>query len=480
MIERVKKYIRENHMLKAGDMVAAGISGGADSIAMLHILKSIQHDMDFALEAVHIHHGIRGEEADRDESMVRKICEEWEIPLEVYHYPVPELAKEWKLGEEETGRIVRKQAFSKERERLGFPEQETEGGPQFLVALAHNRNDLAETMLHHLARGTGLRGLAGIRPCGDGIIRPVLCLERREIVNYLKEKGISHITDSTNLSDEYTRNRIRHHVLPAMEKEINPRAVEHMAETARMLAAADHYLGEKGSQLLSRCEKKDGYLFAEDFFAEDRIIQEYAVLEAFGKLAGKRKDFTALHVEQVLSVSEKGIGRYIRLPQNLYAVRQYEGVRLGKTAPRKEPESTEVKGKRGEDPAEDFWEIPVPGSLECPFGIFEAKIFSYKKQKIEEKKCTKWFDYDKIKNSPCVRTRRQGDFLVVNREGGRKKLNRVFIDEKIPASLRDKIPVVAAGSEILWIPGGRMNEQYKITSTTGRVLELHYQGGVLS
>ena len=111
MIWRVRKYIRENHMLKAGDMVAAGVSGGADSIAMLLFIKDLQRDMGFALEAVHIHHGIRGEEADRDEVMVRKICVEWEIPLEVYHYPVPDLSRKWKLGEEETGRIVRKQAF---------------------------------------------------------------------------------------------------------------------------------------------------------------------------------------------------------------------------------------------------------------------------------------------------------------------------------------------------------------------------------
>ena len=125
-------------------------------------------------------------------------------------------------------------------------------------------------------------------------------------------------------------------------------------------------------------------------------------------------------------------------------------------------------------------ELPVPGILESPFGVFESKIFSYKKQKIEEKKYTKWFDYDKIKNSPCVRTRRQGDYLTVNSEGGRKKLNRIFIVEKIPAEMRDRLPVVAVGSEILWIPGGRMNEKYKITSTTGRVLELHYQGGALA
>ncbi len=480
MIRRVREYIRENHMLETGDMVVAGVSGGADSVAMLHILKSIQKELGFNLEAVHIHHGIRGEEADRDEAMVKKICGEWEIPLEVYRYPVPELAKKWKLGEEETGRIVRRQAFLREKKRLGFQGQETEGEPRFLVALAHNRNDLAETMLHHLARGTGIRGLAGIRPCKDGIIRPVLCLERREIVNYLKEMGISHITDSSNLSDEYTRNRIRHHVLPAMEKEINPRAVEHMAETARCLEAADRYLGKKGSQLLSGCERNGGYLLAEDFFREEQIIREYAILEAFGKLAGKRKDFTSLHVEQVLSLSGKGIGRYIRLPQGLYAVREYEGVRLGRADQKKGKLDPDVRKKREKNQEGTSWELQIPGNLECPFGTFEAKIFSYKNQKIEEKKYTKWFDYDRIKDSPCVRTRRQGDFLVVNREGGRKKLNRIFIDEKIPAQLRDRLPVVALGSEILWIPGGRMNEQYKITSTTGSVLELHYQGGVLA
>ena len=130
----------------------------------------------------------------------------------------------------------------------------------------------------------------------------------------------------------------------------------------------------------------------------------------------------------------------------------------------------------------------VPGQMktvECALGTLKYSVCEVphgleKNQEVPTNQYTKWFDYDKIKNSPCVRTRRQGDFLVVNREGGRKKLNRVFIDEKIPASLRDKLPVVATDSEILWIPGGRMNEQYKITSTTGRVLELHYQGGVLS
>ena len=462
MIERVKKYIRENQMLEAGSMVVAGVSGGADSVAMLHILKSIQKEFGFSLEAVHIHHGIRGKEADRDEALVKKICEEWQIPFQSYHYPVPRLSREWKLGEEETGRIVRKQAFAEEKKKLGFSEKREEGMGRFCIALAHNCNDLAETMLHHLARGTGLRGLSGIHPCNGEIIRPVLCLERKEIVYYLEERGIPYITDSSNLSDEYTRNRIRHHILPAMEMEINQKAVEHMAETARILASADEYFQKKGKELLKLCRRKDGYFLDDIFFEEDSIIREYAVMEGFEQLAGKRKDFTSLHVEQVFSLREKEIGRYICFPRHLRAIRQYEGILLEKTETQEAPEYTEC-----------FFEIPVPG-------IFETKIFPYKNQKIEEKKYTKWMDYDKIKGSPCVRTRKQGDYLVVNSAGGRKKLNRVFIDEKIPAGLRDQIPVVATGSEILWIPGGRMNEQYKVTSTTGRVLELHYQGGVLT
>lgn len=469
MIERVKKYIRENQLLEAGSMVVAGVSGGADSVAMLHILKSIQKEFGFSLEAVHIHHGIRGKEADRDEALVKKICEEWQIPFQSYHYPVPRLSREWKLGEEETGRIVRKQAFAEEKKKLGFSEKREGGMGRFRIALAHNRNDLAETMLHHLARGTGLRGLSGIHPCNGEIIRPVLCLERKEIVYYLEERGIPYITDSSNLSDEYTRNRIRHHILPAMELEINQKTVEHMAETARILASADEYFRKKGKELLKLCRQKEGYFLDDIFFEEDSIIREYAVMEGFEQLAGKRKDFTSLHVEQVFSLREKEIGRYICFPKHLRAIRQYGGVLLEKTETQEAPEYTE-----------SFFEIPVPGTLRCSFGIFETKIFPYKNQKIEEKKYTKWMDYDKIKGSPCVRTRKQGDYLVVNSAGGRKKLNRVFIDEKIPAGLRDQIPVVAAGSEILWIPGGRMNEQYKITSTTGRVLELHYQGGVLT
>ena len=126
MITRVRKYIRDHQMLKAEDMVVAGVSGGADSIAMLHILKNLQKEIGFSMEVVHVHHGIRGQEADRDEQFVEKICRDWGIPFRSRHYPVPELSGKWKLGEEETGRIVRKQAFQEEKKRLGFSGEQSD------------------------------------------------------------------------------------------------------------------------------------------------------------------------------------------------------------------------------------------------------------------------------------------------------------------------------------------------------------------
>ena len=220
MYRRIAGYMKENHMTEAGYTVLAGVSGGSDSMLMLTILRELQKPLDFKLAAVHVHHGIRGQEADRDRAFVEQICEEWGIPCHVFHYDVPALSSKWKLGEEETGRLVRREAFEKAAHSYA--------DHKVRIALAHNQEDLAETMLHNLCRGTGLRGLCTMRPTSEKIIRPILCLNRREIADFLEKYQIPHIQDSTNLCDEYTRNRIRHHILPALEQEINSKATVHM------------------------------------------------------------------------------------------------------------------------------------------------------------------------------------------------------------------------------------------------------------
>ena len=464
MKKEVLDYIKQNKMIGKDDIILAGVSGGSDSMMMLHILNSLQKKLGFTLRAVHVHHGIRGQEADRDSRFVENMCREWQIPCKVYCYDVPELSREWKLGEEETGRIVRKTAFQKE---ISFcREQRKEEEHNVKIALAHNQEDLAETMLHNICRGTGLRGLCSMRPVADDIIRPILCLSREKIAQYLKEKKIPYIQDSTNLSDEYTRNRIRHHILPMLEQEVNPKAAAHMAETAARISQAEEYLTQQGGLLLCGFQVENGYCFTEKFFAQPKIIQIYALQQAMEDLAGRRKDLSAVHYETVLKLYEMQTGRRVSLPYHMEARRDYESVYLFRK--KKDQES---------NPTDSEWELAVPGKVICPLGIFVTEIFSYQGQKIEEKKYTKWLDYDRIKENPCIRTRKTGDYMIINGQGNKKKLNRCMIDDKIPSEDRDSIPLISCGNEILWMVGSRINERYKINPQTRKVLVLNYQGG---
>ena len=500
MYQKVKAYIREHGMIEAGDVVLAGVSGGGDSMAMLALLKRYQTELPFSLCAVHVHHGIRGEEANRDELLVKETCEKWEIPFLAYRYPVPELARKWKMGLEETGRKVRQDAFS--RAEMDFPGKnkqaegraEPKSAARTRIALAHNENDVAETLLHNLCRGTGLKGLASILPVRDGIIRPVLCLNKQEIVNYLIEEQIPYVTDSTNLTDDYTRNKIRHQILPVLEEQVNPSAVRHMAETASLVSQAEEYLSRQGELLVKKYgeNRERGIFLSEVFWREEPAVASYGVLQVFEELAGKRKDFTAAHVKSVENLLRLQVGRRINLPYDLAALRTYGGILLGErellgvSARNLKLKEHDVEQSEREKDKNTLPQSVLVQRKELegrgrrgifPDNRFLLKIFSNEGQKIEEKTYTKWLDYDRIEQELSIRTRQPGDFLIVDDKGSRKKLNRYFIDEKIPSEERDSILLLCAGSEVLWVVGGRINENYKITPRTRRILEIQYQGG---
>ena len=466
--KKVINHIQEYGMLtcntEGGKLaVMAAVSGGGDSMAMLDMLHRMQESEDFKLTVVHVNHGIRGEEALRDQCLVEKCCQNWEIPCSVYAYDVPQLSREWKLGLEETGRIVRRQALNSERQKW------EEKGCQVKVAFAHNQNDLAETVLHHLARGSALRGLSGIKAVDDFVIRPVLCLKRTEIDDYLKNREIPYVLDSTNLEDEYTRNRIRHHVLPVLEQDVNEQAVSHIAEAASVIAEADNFLQKQGHKLFDTCKCSEGKaVLPAAFFQEEQILQKYAVMEVLQFLSGKQKDLSSIHVQQVLDLYKSQNGRKISLPYGMTARKDYEGIVLEK--------GKDAAGSADID-CEDAVEFQVPGFTKCAHGCIKTKIFAYNGQKICEKKYTKWLDYDTIKRNLSLRTRKTGDYMVINQAGNRKKLTRCMIDEKIPQENRERMFLVACESEILWMIGGRLSEKYKITPETRSVLEIKYQGG---
>lgn len=229
----IKRYIEANQLIRPGDGVVVGLSGGPDSVFLLYALHTLQARMGFTLRAVHVHHGIRGAEADRDESFSEKLCAKLDIPFQAVHVAAPAYAAQHGLSLEEAARILRYEALEAARQQLG----QTRAA---WIAVAHHLDDQAETVLHNLVRGAGLRGLAGMENRRNHVIRPLLSIKREDILKWLKQYDIPYVTDSTNADPHYTRNRIRSTVLPEL-REINPEASAHIAHSAALLREADAY-----------------------------------------------------------------------------------------------------------------------------------------------------------------------------------------------------------------------------------------------
>lgn len=228
----IKRYIEKNQLIRSGDGVVVGLSGGPDSVFLLYALHTLQARMGFTLRAVHVHHGIRGAEADRDEAFSAELCAKLDIPFQAVHVDAPSYAAQQGLSLEEAARILRYEALEAARQQLTTPTA--------WIAVAHHLDDQAETVLHNLVRGAGLRGLAGMENRRNHVIRPLLSIKREDILKWLEQNNILYVTDSTNADPHYTRNRIRSTVLPEL-REINPEASAHIAHSAALLREADAY-----------------------------------------------------------------------------------------------------------------------------------------------------------------------------------------------------------------------------------------------
>lgn len=461
MYQKVRAYIKAQKMLTSEDRVVTGVSGGADSICLLFVLLKLQKEMGFELCAVHIHHGLRGEAADADADYVERVCRKQGVPFFLFREDVRQYAKEKHLTEEEAGREVRRRDFLKVYE-------EWKGTR---IALAHHQNDNAETFLWNLCRGSALKGLGGILPKNGKWIRPLLCIGRQEIESYLEKRGISYCTDETNLEDDYTRNKIRNHVIPYLEENMNQKTVEHISESMNHLQKIQAFVERETFKYLEQCsEEKNGKLFLEQkaFGMIPEELCENVVYEAICRVAERKKDIAQVHVQKVTELFEMQVGKKLNLPYEMQAIRTYEGVVLRKCEDSRE-------GRKQNSEKEDFslFESDKTG------GLFQSRIFEKctESDTIPEKIYTKWFDYDIIKNTVKIRHRKAGDYIVIDSSGRKQKLKQYFINEKIPQDIRDRIWLVAEGSEILWIVGYRQSQAYQISSKTKRILEIEFYGG---
>ena len=449
-------------MICPHDHIVLGVSGGADSVCLLIMLWEYAKRIPLALSAVHVNHGIRPDAA-QDAGYVEALCGKYGIPFYLAEADVRGYAKREKCSEEDAGRRVRYEAFRKTAKEIGANK----------IAVAHNCNDRAETMLFHLFRGSGLKGLCGIRPLRQEIIRPILCLERAEIEGYLAERQVSWCKDSTNETDEYARNRIRHHILPYVEKELVPGCAVRMAKTAELLTETEEYMGQQTQAARERCVREQGEKFeisVERFQELHPALQKRLLHLLTEELSDTGKDILAVHIGEVMTLFAERGNRRVDLPMGIYAARSYGTVFLGKNREyvRKPLGMYAEKGRIME---EEGFRADLGEK-----GVLEFRVFPGGQSKeVPRNQYTKWFDYDKIEKPICIRYRETGDFLSIAGGQGQtahKTLKEFMITEKIPREERDRIPLLTVGHHVLWMIGGRISEYYKIDENTERILQV--------
>ena len=457
MLGKVKSYIEKWHMLDREDKVIVGVSGGADSICLVLLLLELQKEIGFEMIAVHVNHGLRGEEADQDQFFVEQFCETQGILCESYFANVELIAKKRKQSTEEAGREVRKEFFAQALQKHHGTK----------IALAHHQDDSAETFILHLSRGTGLRGLSGISPINGNVIRPLLCVRRKEVEAYMESVGAMYCVDQTNQSDQYTRNRIRNHVIPYLEKEINAKTVEHMNETMDQIRQVQVFLEECTQKAWDTCvcKEEQGYCIDESLYQhQPDVIKSLLLKRAMAEVSGYEKDLESVHVSQLQELFEKQTGRKLDLPYQMEASRTYEGICIYK--------KETIEGVKSEEIIFDFSQ--------------ENFEFEYGNQKISckiktaddfEKINTEKFNCDIIKGSISFRTRREGDYITIHPDGRTQKLKSYFVNEKIPQKERDQILLVAEGSHVLWVVGYRRSCIYQVNEDTKKVLEIKVYKG---
>ena len=523
-IDKIKQYIDEKKLFSFGDHVIIGLSGGADSVCLLLVLKRLQQIYNLSITAIHVHHGIRGESAEHDLKFSRQLCEKEEIEFVEKRCDVPALAAKHHLTEEEAGRRVRYETFEYEAKKRGAS----------VIAVAHHMDDQAETVLMNLLRGSGIRGCSGI-PCkrslsdkGDiVVVRPLLGMRREEIEAWLIESGQEWCIDETNLTDDYLRSRIRNRLLPLLSSEYNAQAAEHIACAAGDFSEAEEYLRDQAQALISSWNcvlHKQMMLPVKELKLQKPILQRYLIQEAISHTGGV-KDITRTHIESVIGLLSKRTGSMVNLPQRRKARIQYEFLIIEKEsffqsfpAVRKlllQKCIGKVRGGQKDltsahlQSVSELFDRQVGKQIDLPGGVAAKRTYDgieiirqtqsraetgkaapesdaagklelrfvengdiLQAEEIPQKSYTKWIDYDIIKCGLCVRTRQSGDYLVIDDQGRRQKLKAWFINEKIPKEERDRMLLVADGSHIVWIPGYRMSRAYKVTEKTKNIVEI--------
>ena len=490
MVENVKAYIKQHQMLEVGDYIVIGVSGGADSVCLLFVLRQLQEEYQLQLTVVHVNHNIRGESARRDQAYVEELCRRWDVQCKVYSLQVEEISKLRKRSVEETGRDLRREVFLEVLEE----EHATK------IATAHHANDNVETLIMNMSRGTGLTGMTGIQPMNDMWIRPLLGVKRQDIQTYLQQEGIAYCTDETNQENIYTRNRIRNEVIPLLEGHINRQAVSHWTEVIEECRQIEAYLQRQVDKAwgevmeVANADLSELCVKGQEYAKLDTVIRDKLIKRGIEVVAKKQRDITRAHVKQVQELLEKQVGRVVHLPYGVIAKRTYEGVELYKESKNVDIEdSWTVEVWIDELECGELWEKELPNGGRVSVEILQTEEHeSLSLQQIQEDPYTKYFDCDIIGKVVRFRPKQIGDRLTIHKEGNTQTVKKYCVTNKIPVDQRENMMLMVTDSQyveveenavspkgnVIWIMGYRTSEAYLLSEKTKKIIKVRYNGGI--
>lgn len=462
----VLKTIRDNRLIKEGETILVGVSGGPDSVCLLHILYALSGILHIKLHAVHINHMLRSDEATADEVYTADLCGRFGIPLHIFKVDVSLMAKKHGMSLEEAGRKARYREFTRQAELVGATK----------IAVAHNRNDQAETVMMNIIRGSGTTGLIGMEYIRGNIIRPLLNVYRRDIERYCDEARLFPKTDSTNLTDEFMRNRVRLRLFPYIDSNFCSNIVD------SLYRLSIHAANDNG--FLERCavsayndaigKKETGLvvLKTDKLIKLDAAILGRVLRLALGDAAGTCAGVGSVHYKALSDLIMKGkTGARAELPGGIRAMISYGDLNIF---------TEQRSGRRCKEAAPFSTVIVIPGATYVPELNSDVKTSVFTNTDIDinvllrYNPLVQYFDYSMLNGGINIRNRQNGDIFRPFGSNGTKKLKEYFIDKKIPREMRGHIPLVCMDKEVVWIIGYKTSDKFKVSENTKSILKIEF------
>lgn len=448
MLAKVQKYIKEHNLINPQELVIAGVSGGPDSMALLHILDTLRPVLGFRLAVAHLNHGLRPEAA-AEENFVQDYCKDREIMFYYRQVDVGQLASQEKKSLEEAGRESRYRYFAELAVKLGASR----------IATAHHQDDNTETVLLNFIRGSGIKGLRGIRPVNGIIIRPLLCVNKKEIEQYLAENAIAYCIDQSNFCTDYLRNRIRHQLLPLLQQDYNPRIGDSLNQLADIAAqeneAVEIETERFWEQLIINETADEIVLDGDGILQVHPAYQRRIILKALFTLYGE-SGWNFKDVEQVRDLLTKsGSTKQLQLKKGLFVKKVYRQV---------------IFSSKPADQVSFNYKVAVPGQVCIPETGKSYSFCLLKREDFNPGPDDFYLDYDKIEGEPYLRSRQPGDLFSPRGMQGRKKIKDFFIDLKVPREERDQVPLLATANTVYAILGFRISRHAVVDADTSRIL----------